>query len=83
MPLTNQVNDHVLVEGAPPLCSQPTNVHDGLGVVGIHVEDGRVDNPGHVGGVGRGAGHSRVCGEANLTGDMPNVKSLKYNMLIY
>lgn len=63
---SDQVDDDVLVEGGPPLRRHPAHVHDGLGVVGVHVEDGRIDDPGHVGGVGGGAGHSRVCCEADL-----------------
>lgn len=64
--MTNQVNDNILVEGGPPLCSHPAHVHYSLGVIGIHMEDGCIDNPSHIGGVGGGAGHSRVCSEANL-----------------
>lgn len=67
--VTNQVDDHILVEGGPPLCSHPTHVHDRLGVIGGHMEDGCIDNPRHIGGVGGGAGHSGVCGEANLRGN--------------
>ena len=43
-------------------------MHDGLRVVGVHVEDGRVDHPGHVGRVGGGARHAGVRGEADLKG---------------
>lgn len=64
--MADQVNDDVLVEGVPPFCSHPTHIHDSLGVVDIHVEDGCVDDSSHISGVRRGAGHSRVCSEANL-----------------
>lgn len=67
--MTNQVNDDILVEGGPPLCSYPAHVHDSLRVIGIHMEDGCIDNPSHISGVGGGAGHSRVCSEANLRGN--------------
>lgn len=65
---TNQVNDDILVEGGPPLRSHPAHVHDSLGVIGIHMEDGRIDNPSDISGVGGGAGHARVCSEADLRG---------------
>ena len=41
-------------------------MHDGLGIVGVDVEDGRVDDARHVGAVGRGARVARVGGEADL-----------------
>lgn len=64
--MSDQVNDNIFVEGGPPLCSNLTHIHDGLGVVSIDVEDGRVDTSSHISGVGGGAGHSRVRGEASL-----------------
>lgn len=65
---THQVHHHVLVEGIPPFSSHLAHVHDGLGVVRVHVKNGGIHDAGHVGGVGRGAGHARVCGEADLQG---------------
>lgn len=32
------------------------------------MEDRGIHHSGHISGVGRGAGHARVCGEANLQG---------------
>lgn len=65
----HQVDDHVLVEGGPPLSGHAAHVHDGLGVVGVDMEDGSIDDPRHVRGVGGGAGHPGVRRKANLRGD--------------
>lgn len=51
---------------SPPLSSNIADVHHSLGVVCIDVEDGGVDHTGHVRGIGRRAGHTRVSCEANL-----------------
>ena len=64
---THQVHHHVLVEGVPPIGRHLADVHHGLGVVGVDVEDGGVDHARHVGGVGGGARHAGVRGEADLT----------------
>ena len=45
-----------LVEDGSVLCGDVGDVEDGLGVVGVHVEDGRVRHAGHVRAVRRGAG---------------------------
>ena len=63
---SDQVHHHVLVEGGSPLGRHLADVHDGLGIVSVHVEDGGVDHAGHVRGVGRGARHAGICGETNL-----------------
>lgn len=68
--MSDQVDDNIFAEGGPPLRSNLTHVHDGLGVVSIDMEDGRVDNSSHISGVGGGAGNSRVCGEANLRSNL-------------
>lgn len=65
---SHQVYDHVFVEGAPPLGRHFAHVHHGLGVVGVDVEDGSVDDAGHVRGVRRGASHPGIRGEADLRG---------------
>lgn len=65
-PPSHQVNDDVFVEGGPPFCSNLAHVHNGLGVVGIDMENGRIDDSGHISGVGGGAGHSGVRSEADL-----------------
>lgn len=49
---TNQVDDHVFVEGSPPLCGHPAHVYDRLRVVCVHMEDGSIDHPSHISGVG-------------------------------
>ena len=63
---TYQIYDTVLAPVGPPLGGHLTDVHDGLGVVGVHVEDGRVDDARDVGAVGRGTRHTRVRREADL-----------------
>ena len=39
-PVADQVDDHVLVECLPPLCSHLAHMDNSLWVIGIHVEDG-------------------------------------------
>lgn len=43
-PIADDVDDDVLVEGGPPLGRHVAHVHHALGVVRVHVEDGRVDD---------------------------------------
>ena len=66
-PATDQVDDHVLVEGASPLSGDLTHIHHRLGVICVHVEDGGIDDPCYISGVRRRARHTRVRGEADLT----------------
>ena len=40
LPVADQVNDDVLVEGLSPLCSHLTHMNNSLWVIGIHMEDG-------------------------------------------
>lgn len=80
MVMSDQVDDNIFVEGGPPLRSNLTHVHDGLGVISIDMEDGRVYNSGHIGGVWGGAGHSRVRGEANLSGNHHSHHKLNFQM---
>lgn len=61
-----QVHHHVFMERRPPLSSNFTHVHHSLGVVGIDVEDGSINHPGHVSGIGRRSSHTWVSGETNL-----------------
>ena len=63
---TDQVDHHVFVERGPPLCGHLAHVDDGLGVVGVDVEDGSVDDSSHVCRIRRRASHTRVCGETDL-----------------
>ena len=47
LPVADQVNDYVLVEGLPPLCGHLAHVHHCLWVISIHMEDwGRHDLKG-------------------------------------
>ena len=66
LPVPDQVDDNVLVPGRPPLRGDVGHQHHGLGVVGVDVEDGGVDDPTNVGAVGGGARVPRVCGEPDL-----------------
>lgn len=63
---THQINYDILVEGGSPFGSNIAHIHHSLWVVCVDVEYGSVDHAGHVTWVGRGAGHARVGGEANL-----------------
>ena len=54
------------MEGVPPLGGDLTDVHHRLGVVAVHVEDGRVHHTRHVRTVGRRPGQPGVGGETDL-----------------
>ena len=54
------------MEGGAPFCGYFTNMHNGLGVISVDVEDGRIDDTGDVRAVGRRARVAGVSGEANL-----------------
>ena len=47
----HEIDDDVLVEGLAELEGQARDAHDGLGVVAVDVEDGRLDHARHVGRV--------------------------------
>lgn len=64
--VTDQVDDDVLVEGGAPLGGHVAHVGDGLGVVGVDVENGGVDDPRDVRAVRRRARVARIGGEADL-----------------
>lgn len=64
--VSNQVNNNILVPGGAPFGGDVGHQHHGLGIVGVDVEDGSVDDSTDVGTVGGGSGVSGVSGEANL-----------------
>lgn len=63
---THQVHHHIFVEGCPPLCSNIANIHHSFWVISVHVKNGGVYYSGNISGIGRGTGHPRVSGEADL-----------------
>uniref|UniRef100_A0A146YLN3 Uncharacterized protein n=1 Tax=Fundulus heteroclitus TaxID=8078 RepID=A0A146YLN3_FUNHE len=67
--VAHQIDHHVLVERGPPLRRHLADVDDGFGVVGVDVEDRRVDDARHVRRVRRGTRHAGVGGEADLVVD--------------
>ena len=52
--------------GGAPLRRNVGHQHHGLRIVGVDVENGRVDDPAYVSAVGRGAGVARICREPDL-----------------
>ena len=64
---TDEVDDDVLVPGGAPLGGHFTDVHRRLRVVGVDVEDGRVDDASHVRAVRRRTTEPRVRREPDLT----------------
>jgi len=50
-PVAEEVDDDILREALPEGEGEPAGPDDGLGVVAVHVEDGRLHRLGHVGGV--------------------------------
>ena len=67
--VAHHVDDDVLVELLAELVGQLGHAHAGLGVVAVDVEDRRLDHPGDVGGVHRGARAARRRREADLVVD--------------
>ena len=68
-PVAEHVDDDRLAETLAVLDGDLGDMHHGLGIVAVHVEDRRVDHLGDVGGVGRGAREARRRGEADLIVD--------------
>ena len=68
-PVAEHVDHHRLAEMLAVLDGDLGDMHHGLGIVAVHVEDRRVDHLGDVGGVGRGAREARRGGEADLIVD--------------
>ena len=68
-PVAPHVDDDVLLERLAELEGQPGHADARLGVVAVHVEDGRLDHLGHVGGVGGGAAVVGAGGEPDLVVD--------------
>ena len=54
----------------PVLCRDVAHVNDGLGVVGVDVEDGSVDHTSHVSAIPRRSREPGVSGEPDLNGRM-------------
>lgn len=76
-----QVHHHVFMERCPPLSSNIAHIHHGVRVVGIDVEDGGINHPGHVSRVGRRASHTWVSGEANLMRQHKMVEGRNYSFM--
>ena len=67
--VAEHVDDDRLLELLAELGGDLGDVHHGLGVVAVDVEDRRLHHLGHVRAVGRGARVARVGGEADLVVD--------------
>lgn len=67
--IRDEINDDVLLELAAPFGSDAAHVNDGLRVVGVDVEDGRIDDTRHIRAVGRRAREARRRREADLVVD--------------
>ena len=68
-PVADEVDHHVLVEGLAKPEGQAGGPGAGLGIVAVHVEDGRLDHLGHVGRVHRGPRRLGGGGEPELVVD--------------
>ena len=64
--VADDVDHTVLLELLSPLSGHLADVHHGLRIVTVHVEDRRIHHTRHVGTVRRRTGHSRIGGEADL-----------------
>jgi len=67
--VAHHVDDHVALELLAEFERESGDIADGLGIVAVHVEDGRLDHLGDVGAIAAGAGFSGVGGEADLVVD--------------
>mmetsp|Transcript_57860 Transcript_57860/g.125613 ORF Transcript_57860/g.125613 Transcript_57860/m.125613 type:complete len:274 (-) Transcript_57860:871-1692(-) len=67
--VADDVDHHVPLEAVAPLRGQTADLDDGVDVVAVDVEDGRLYALGDVGAVGRRARRARVSREADLVVD--------------
>jgi hypothetical protein len=68
-PVAEHVDDDRLLELLPELGGDLGDMHDGFGIVAVHVEDGRLDHARHVRAIRRRARVARIGGEADLIVD--------------
>src|SRR5690606_424291 len=69
LPVTDNVNNHILLEGGTPFRSQLTDEGKTFDIVSIYVENRRIDGLRDIGTVGRRASETRIGGKANLIVD--------------
>ena len=83
--VADQIDNDVLVPGCPPLGGDVGDQHHRLGIVGVDVEDGGVDDAAHVGTVGGGAGVAGVCRETDLVvrNDMNGSLNITFEIKIH
>lgn len=67
--VADQVDDDIMLELGTPIGGELADKVDGLDVVGIDVEYGRVNGLGDIRAVGGGTSKTRVSGETNLVVD--------------
>lgn len=67
--VTDNIDNHILLESSSPVSSKGTDIVDGLDIVTVDVEDGRIDRLGNIRGVRGRTGKSGVGGETNLVVD--------------
>ena len=64
--VTDQINDNVGIEGLSEFSGDLGDVDNGIGIVGVDVEDRGIDDSANVGTVRRGSRVSRISGETDL-----------------
>jgi len=83
---TDQVDDDILGPSGSPLGRYLADVHHGLGLVGVHVEDWRVDHTSHVRAVRRRTTELRRRREPDLqqrvTPTLPFTQQLQLTKLV-
>jgi hypothetical protein len=62
----HHIDDNILMEGGAVLGCEVAHLDDGLRIVGVDVEDGRVHDAADVGAVRRGPAVAGIRGEADL-----------------
>merc|ERR1712142_465087 len=66
LPVSNQVDDNILVPGGSPFSSYVGHQHNSLGVISVDVENWSVDDPADICAVRRGSGVSGISCESDL-----------------
>ncbi len=68
-PITEHVDDDILLEAVTELGGESRDMHDRLGIVAVHMKNRRLDNFCDIGGIGTRSRIGRRRGEADLVVD--------------
>lgn len=63
---TYNVDDDILVESCPVICSYVTNLNNSFRVIGIYMENWCINNTANICAIRRRSTITRICGEPDL-----------------